>query len=150
MSPSGCERSKNEMSLVSEWVGRFKSAARMRACKYDVLRLREVWKSVAVHSVMYGMQVITWGESEMDKLEVGQNRIGRLALNAPRYAWVEALRGDKGWSTFRERFRKATLRYKVRLERMDDGRLAWKVYLWSVHESKWIKNCMRMVGDSGI
>ncbi|XP_050694867.1 uncharacterized protein LOC126984800 isoform X3 [Eriocheir sinensis] len=149
MSPRGCERTKNEkISLVNQWVGRLGSAARMRACKYDVLR--EVWKSVAVPSVMYGMEVITWSELEMDKLEVGQNRIGRLALNAPRYAAVEALRGDMGWSTFRERFRKATLIYKVRLERMDDARLARKVYLWSVHESKWIKNCMRMVGDSGM
>ena len=30
---------------------------------------------------------------------VGQNRVARMALNAPRYAAVEALRGDMGWST---------------------------------------------------
>ena len=149
MSPSGCERTKNEkISLVNQWVGRLGSVARMRACKYDVLR--EVWKSVAVPSVMYGMEVLSWNESEVDKLEVGQNRIGRLALNAPRYAAVEALRGDMGWSTFRERLRKATLRYKVRLERMDDARVARKVHMWSMVESKWIKNCMRMAIDSGM
>ena len=39
-----------------------------------------------------------------------------MALNAPRYAFVEALRSDVGWSTFRERHMKATLRYKVKLE----------------------------------
>ncbi len=38
------------------------------------------------------MDVIAWNESEMDKLEVRQNRIARIALNAPRYAAVEALR----------------------------------------------------------
>ncbi|MPD02143.1 hypothetical protein E2C01_097702 [Portunus trituberculatus] len=32
-----------------------------------------------------------------------------MALNAPRYTAVEALRGDMGWSTFRERLVKATL-----------------------------------------
>ena len=79
----------------------------MRACKYDVLR--EVWKSVAVPSVMYGINVVPWNESEIEKLDVGQNR---MALNAPRYAAaIEALRGDMGWSTFRERHMKATLRY---------------------------------------
>ena len=55
---------------------------------------------MAVPSVMYGMEV---NESEIDKLEVGQNRAARMALNIPRYASVETLRGDMGWSTFRER-----------------------------------------------
>ena len=71
----------------------------MRASNYDVLR--ELWKSVAVSSVMYGMEVIAWSEKEIDKLEVEQNRVARMALNTPRYAAVEALRGDMGWSTFR-------------------------------------------------
>ena len=62
----------------------------MRASKYDVLR--EIWKSVAVSSVMYGMEVIAWSEKEIDKLEVEQNRVARMALNAPRYAAVEAQR----------------------------------------------------------
>lgn len=86
----------------------------------------------------------------MYRLEAGQNRVARMALNAPRYAAVEALRGDMGWSTFRERHRKATLRYKIRLERMDNARLARKVYLWSMIDSTWMKSCMRMVGDGGM
>ena len=49
-----------------------------------------------------------------------------------------------GWSTFRERLVKATLRYKIRLERMDDERIARKVYLWDESGSKWRKRCMRM------
>ena len=78
----------------------------MRASKYDVLR--EVWKSVAVPSIIYGMDVIAWNESEMDKLEVGQIRVASKALNAPRYTAVEALRGDMRWSVFRETLTKAT------------------------------------------
>ena len=34
---------------------------------------------------------------------------------------------------------KATLRYKIRLERMDDERIATKVYLWNDSGSKWRK-----------
>ena len=148
MTPNGCEKAKNEKaSLTNQWVGRLGSAARMRASKYDVLR--EVWKSVAVPCIMYGMDVMAWNEGEIDKLEVGQNRVARMALNAPRYAAVEGLRGDMGWSTFRERLMKATLRYKVRLEQMEDTRLARKVYLWN-ESSKWRKRCMRMIGKSGM
>ena len=98
--------------------------------------VQKIWKNVAVPSVMYGVEVIAWSEKEIDRLEVRQNRVARMALNAPRYAVVEALRGDMGWSTFRERHIKATLRYKVRLERMENIRIARKVYLWNVRSSK--------------
>ena len=119
----------------------------MRASKYV---LREIWKSVAVLSVMYGMEVIAWSEKEIDKLEVGQNRVARMALNAPRYAAVEALRDCMGWSTFRERHIKATLKYKVRLERMKNTTIARKVYLWNVKSSKWEKKCMNMIDRNGM
>ncbi|XP_063861501.1 uncharacterized protein LOC135101456 [Scylla paramamosain] len=149
MSPSGCAKAKNEkISMVNQWVGRLGSAAGMRASKYDVLR--EVWKSVAVPCIMYGMDVIAWNESEIDKLEVGQNRVARMALSAPRCTAVEALRGDMGWSTFRERLTKATLRYKIRLERMDNARIVRKVYLWNESGSKWRKRCMRMTDRNGL
>ena len=149
MSADGCVKMKHEkISQLNQWVGRLGSVARMRACKYEVLR--EVWKSVAVPSVMYGMNVVTWNENEIGKLEVGQNKMARMALNAPRYAAVEALRGDMGWSTFRERHIKATLRYKVRLQEMEDTRLVRKIYLWNERCSRWLKRCMGMVNRSGM
>ena len=62
MSPNGCGKTKNEEnSLTNQWVGRLGSAARMRAAKYDVLR--EVWKSVAVSSIMYGIVAARWANS---------------------------------------------------------------------------------------
>ena len=70
-----------------------------------------------------------------------------MALNALRYTAVEALRSEMGWSTFRERLVKATLRYKGRLERMDDERIVRKVYLWNESGSKWSKRCMRMTEE---
>jgi hypothetical protein len=42
---------------------------------------------------------------------------------------VEALREDMGWSAFRERRMKAALRYRVKLERMDDEHRVQKTYL---------------------
>ena len=34
---------------------------------------------MAVPSIMYGMDVTAWNENEIDKLEVGQNRVARMA-----------------------------------------------------------------------
>ena len=80
----------------------------MRASNYDVVR--EVWKKVAVLSVMYGIDVIAiaWKENEIDKIQVWQNRVVRMALNASMYTAVAALRGDMGWSISRERLIKVT------------------------------------------
>ncbi len=77
-----------------------------------------------------------------DRLEMGQNKVARMAMNAPRYAVIEALRGDMEWSTLREKQMKAILKFKVRLEQMEDIRMARRVYLWS---SKWVKKCGEMV-----
>ena len=40
---------------------------------------------------------------------------------------------------------KATLRFKVRLERMENERLVRKVYLWNLGSSRWGKKCFKMV-----
>ncbi|MPC10999.1 hypothetical protein E2C01_003649 [Portunus trituberculatus] len=96
------------------------------------------------------MDVTVWNENELEKLEVGQNRIARMALNAPRYAVIEGLRGDKGWSTFRERHVKAILKFKPRLERMNDARIVRKVLLWDVRNSRWGKKCVRMAVKSSV
>lgn len=95
MGVNGCERTKKEkLSMANQWAGHLGSATRLRASKYDVIR--EVRKSVTVLSIMYGMDVMMWNASEIEKRKVRQKRITRMALNASRFAVVEALRGDMG------------------------------------------------------
>ncbi|KAF2351078.1 hypothetical protein FHG87_018164 [Trinorchestia longiramus] len=60
---------------------------------------------------MFGMNVMAWN-GDLEKLEVLQNRVGRLALGAPKWTAAEAFRGDLGWSLFSERMVKAVLNYK--------------------------------------
>ena len=66
-------------------------------------------------------------KAKNEKLSLANQWVGRLGLNAPRYTAVEALRGDMDWSTFRERLIKSTVRYKIRIERMDDERMKVEV-----------------------
>lgn len=51
----------------AEWSGWMGSAARMRACKYD--ELWELWKSMALPSVICSMNVVTQNESKIEKLD---------------------------------------------------------------------------------
>jgi hypothetical protein len=148
MDENGCERSKRDkMAKAQQWYGRLGSVAKMRANKYEVVR--GLWKGMAVPSLMYGMNVMTMSASECNKLEVCQNRVGRVALGANRYVGVEAIRGDMGWSTFRERVMKSGMNYKIRLERMDRERWPRKVYEWNSGKSKWERGCKKMVNECG-
>ena len=111
----GCERTKHErIARTHQWVGRLGSVARCRANKYEVVR--GLWKGVAIPSIMYGLETTVWTRKDMNRLEALQNMTGRIALGANRYVAVEAIRGDMGWSTFREIIAKAVLRYSQAVE----------------------------------
>ena len=69
---------------------------------------RELWKRLAVPSIMYGASVLTRPNCEIQKLETIQNKVGRVTLGANRYAGGKAIRGDMGWSSFYERHMKAS------------------------------------------
>ncbi len=90
MDEKGCEKTKHErVARANQWVGRLGSVARCRANKYEVVR--GVWKGMAVPGLMYGLETLHWTMNDMAKLEVAQNRVGKVALGAIRYVAVEAL-----------------------------------------------------------
>ena len=74
------------------------------------------------------MEAINWMVEDINKLEVNQNKIGRLALGANSYVGRKGTIGEIGWSTFEESMIKTRLKYKIRLEKMDIKRLATKTY----------------------
>ena len=122
-----CVKAKSEKIFkANQWYGRLTSIARYRANKYLVGR--ELWKGMAVPTIMYGMNVLNWTECERQKLEVIQNNVERIALGANRYASVEAIRRNMGWSTFSERNMKDCIMYKLRVERMPCKRRVKKIY----------------------
>ena len=62
----------------NQWFGRLGSAVKFRANKYEVVR--GVWKGLGVPNIMYAAGVLPWNAGEFGKLEVAQNKIGRLGL----------------------------------------------------------------------
>ncbi|KAF2366571.1 hypothetical protein FHG87_002672 [Trinorchestia longiramus] len=90
---------------------------------------------------MFGMNVMAWNGGDLQNLEVLQNRVGRLALGAPKWTAVEAIRGDLVWNLFSEKMVKAVLNYKVRIERMEYERWVKQIFEWNLSESFWEKIC---------
>ena len=58
------------------------NAAKFRAHKYDVVW--RFWKAVGVPAVIFAANVLNWTEQGFNKLEFGQNKISRAALEANR------------------------------------------------------------------
>ena len=140
----GMQKAKSDKILKAyQWYGRLGAAVKFRSNRYEVTR--GIWKTVAVPNIMYAMNVVPWNKSELSQMETVQNRVGRLGLGANRYVGQEAIRGDMGWSTFEERLMKGQMKYKIRLEQMDNNRWAKKVYKKLGKNSKWMKKCIRNV-----
>ena len=53
-----------------------------------------------------------------------------------------------GWSTFEERMFEWTLKYKIRLENMEELRWARNIYQ-DVTKSKWNMNCTKVANKCG-
>ena len=74
-----------------------------------------------------------------------QNRVGRIGLGGNKYVAVEAVRGEMGWSSFKERGAKAILNFKVRMDLMDNNRWVKKVEKWG--GSIWSNCCGRVIRE---
>lgn len=74
---------------------------------------------MVVPGLMYGLESMRWTAKELDRLEAVQNWVGMLTLGANKYAALEAVRRELGWSTFNETIGKAVLKAKVGLGKMN-------------------------------
>ena len=68
LSKKGTEKVlKEKVAKANQWYGHLASVAKHCAKKFEVLR--KFWKAVAVPSIMCGMNVLNWNESNMQKLD---------------------------------------------------------------------------------
>ena len=77
---------------------------------------RSLWKGMAVSNCLYGSEITHYTEGDLMKLEKIQNTIGRWSLGAPRCIAVEAIRGEMGWSTFKERVLKGKFNFLKKIK----------------------------------
>ena len=98
---------------ANQWWGRFGAISKFSSNKYEVTR--GILKGIALSGLLYDSETLNWTKEDMNKLEVIQNKVGRIGLGANRMVGTEAMRGDMGWTSFEERIFKRTLRFKIRL-----------------------------------
>ena len=132
---TGLGKEKNAIRKKAEKMyGIINGKINCRANKYEVMR--GLWKGIAVPTVMYGTELTDLGKKEEKGLEIVQNRAARRGLGANKHVATEALKGEMGWSSFEERIDQAKIKYRLRLEYMDEKRWAKKVFQWRKRDSK--------------
>ena len=110
---SSDQRKINE-TKARQMTGRIMSAGSREINKYDHGRI--LWKSMAVPHCLYGTEITNYRVENMRKLEMIQNSMGRWCLGASKCTATEAIRGEMGWSTFKERIGKEKLCFTKKIE----------------------------------
>ena len=111
---NGCFKSMGDRMVDANGVlGMVKYAATRSGSKYVVGR--EGWKSMVVNKMMYGCGTLAWNQHECDDLEVRQNGMGRWLWDVGNVR-NELIRGETGWSTFKEREAKAMVKWMLSLQ----------------------------------
>ena len=71
-----------------------------------------------------------WGIKPFSKTEQVQYKAARYFMGVHRFAPIDALLGDMGWSTARNRHKLLALKYWNRLCNLDESRVTRKVFDW--------------------
>ena len=134
------QRKINE-GKASRMSGMIINGGNMAMNKYSIGR--SLWKGMAVPYCLYGSEITNYTETEIMKMEKVQNIVGRWSLGAPRSTGLEAIRGDMGWSTFKERIVKGKLCFARKIENLSEERWAKKILTEEDRNSKWKKEIKR-------
>ena len=112
--------------------------------------VRGIRKGLVVPSIMYGVKVFPWSAGDFEKLEVMQNKIVMFELEALRMVGMEIIRDEMVWSTFEERILKSALKYKVRLENVEDSKWARNIYIMTFSKSILVQKCVSFISRCGL
>ena len=91
--------------------------------------------------MLYGLDVISVSEAEIQGMEKAHNEMGKWILGAPPCPATEAVLGELGWNKITDRIAKAKLKYWGYLQGISEDRWCRKVYNEVVKEkTRWVKD----------
>ncbi len=130
---------KEEMFKKAHRLANMTHSVIERSCS-KILIGKTYWKSVALPSILYGINVIEVTETEIVKLQRIENGVFRRILGAPSYAPVATLRGEIGASSMRVRVREGQLKY-LRHLLVEGNDLVRGVAeeVWESRQGRWVK-----------
>ena len=128
---------------AEQWWGRINNATKFRSNSYEIVR--GLWKGVAVPNIMYSLEITNLKEIDIRGLEITQNKMARSGLGANKITAIETLRGEMGWSTFKERIEKAKINYRLRIEFSRNETWIKKIWNWRKEKGSTNKNWKKIL-----
>ena len=85
------------------------------------------WKSIVLPTILYGSNILGFTKTDIDKLQIIENRVYRHILGAPRYAQIPTLRGEIGASSMMARIMEGYVKYLKYLIGIDSNDLLRRI-----------------------
>ena len=81
-----------------------------RSCHRTMIG-KTYWKCIVLPSVLFGAELVNFRETDLKQLQIAENSVLRVMLNAPKYACISAMQGEIGISSMRVRIARMKLQY---------------------------------------
>ena len=96
----------------------------------------EEGRSLWIWYCLYGSEITHYREGNIAQLEKPQNIVGRWSLGVPNSTAVEAIRGEMGWSSFKDRIERGKFNFMKKIG-LEEERWIKKILMEREDCSKW-------------
>ena len=103
----------------------------MRKAKdsHDPIRVaREMWNKAALPGILYGCEVLPIRKQELRRLDSEAAALGKFILQLPKNTTNVTAQLVSGIETVEYHYYKRVIGYRTRVEKMDEGKLAFRVH----------------------
>ena len=137
----------------------YKKAQKLANTTYSVIakscnRLligKTFWKNLALPSFLYGAGLMNMTQTEIEKLQVIENKVYRQILGAPKYATTATLRGKVGASSMKARIIKERIMFVKGIYEGKNSLLKEIIRAMIENkDSKWMKTTNKYAEEIGI
>ena len=113
--------------------------------------MTKLWETLAIPSILYGVEVFDMAESDKRKLETIERQVGRWEIGGEKGTGYEAIYGDLGWISLENRIIEKKLVFAGRVVSLEPER--WARQAWNMAEEKglpWVSKIIALTVEVGL
>ena len=111
----------------------------------------KLWETLAIPSILYGVEVFDMADSDKHKLEIIERQVGRWAIGGNKGTGWEAIYGDLGWMSLESRIIEKKLIFAGRVASLEPEN--WTRQAWNMAERKrllWANKIRALAEEVGL
>ena len=111
----------------------------------------KLWETLAIPSILYGVEVFDMADSDKRKLEIIERQVGRWAIGGNKGTGWEAIYGDLGWMSLESRIIEKKLIFAGRVASLEPEN--WTRQAWNMAERKelpWANKIRALTEEVGL